>query len=72
MSSVAHLCVSPEEEGRLSSLSAHAARLHIYINIYNEFLAFAPQFLQLHEEEGGRGEQEKGTIWLQFCYVATH
>ena len=64
MSSVAHLCVSPEEEGRcLLSLRMQ--------HVYNEFLAFAPYFLQLHEE-GGRGEQEKGTIWLQFCYVATH
>ena len=62
MTSLAQLCVSPEEEGSIISARQH---------VYNEFLAFAPYFLQLHEE-GGRGEQEKGTIWLQFCYVATH
>jgi hypothetical protein len=52
MTSLAQLCVSPEEEGSIISARQH---------VYNEFLAFAPQFLQLHEEEGG-GEREGNNL----------
>ena len=61
MTSLAQLCVSQRRRA-LSYLQGSTSTMSFWLSRHNSCSCTRRR----------EGEKEKGTIWLQFCYVATH